>query len=357
MPARHDQAMKKNFNTDAARWIAVQQRDERASDAFVYAVKTTGVCCRPGCGSRLANRENVEFFNSCDEAERSGYRACKKCKPNVARDANATSIIKACAMIDQSNDSPKLDEIAAAVGLSPHYFHRVFKKQLGITPKAYAIARQSERMRERLPRESTVTKAIYSAGFKSSSRFYESAEKNLGMKPARFKQGGRDEKIRFTIVECDLGWVAIAATDRGVCAIELGDSSKEVQHQIESRFSNAQITSDDIEFNQWVRQVLKLIENPRHISTLPLDIQGTAFQKKVWDVLSRIPVGQTTNYAAIAKELDRPRAVRAVASACAQNQLAIAIPCHRVIKSNGDLSGYRWSSKRKQKLLELESRH
>lgn len=342
------------YLTDDDRWNAVAQRDRQANGVFFYAVKTTGVFCRPTCRSRLPNRANVEFFPTCKLAERGGYRACKKCNPK-AGNALPDTVIRACRMIEQADEPPSLGALAKAVRLSPFYFHKLFKSVVGVTPKAYSAARRIEKFRAGLRQDQTVTAAMYDAGFGSSSRCYESVGNNLGMTPTEFRSGGAGQSIRFAVVKCRLGWVAVAATVRGICLIEFGDAPDSLRAVTAARFPNATLHKGDAEFNGWVKLVVRQIEMPASVVELPLDVQGTAFQRKVWEALKTIPAGATTTYAAIAKNIGHPAAVRAVANACAANPVAVVVPCHRVLRSDGHLSGYRWGIGRKRLLLDNEA--
>lgn len=342
-----------DYATDDERWNAVEGRDGQADGAFLYAVKTTGVFCRPACSSRLPNRANVEFFPTCEQAERGGYRACKKCKPKAAA-AIPDAVLRACRLIEKADEPPTLEALAAAVGLSPFYFHKLFKSVVGVTPKAYAAARRAERFREGLKEGQTVTEAIHDAGFGSSSRCYENVGDELGMTPTEYRGGGAGQSIRLAVVECRLGWLAVAATERGVCMIEFGDTPDAVRAEAVARFPNAALHDGDDEFRRWVAVVVQRIEMPGRAVELPLDVRGTAFQRKVWEALRAIPAGATATYSEIAERIGKPSAARAVAGACAANQLAVVIPCHRVVRSGGSLSGYRWGADRKRRLLERE---
>ena len=344
------------FATDDQRWNALLRRNRQADGSFLYAVKTTGVYCRPACSSRQPKRANVEFFSTCADAERRGYRACKKCQPKSNRPIAAPeAVVRACQLIDAAEQPTSLAALASAVGLSPFYFQRRFKQVLGVTPKAYAARRRSERFRVLLERRLSVTQAMLEAGYRSSSRCYETAADTLGMTPSDFRKGGAGRVIRYALAECDLGWLLMAATDRGVCMIELADTRSTLRSELTSRFPNAKLQSGDARFLKWVQQVVRFIEVPGRGLDLPLDIQGTAFQRKVWEALRAIPVGTTMTYTEVAKRIGQPSAVRAVASACAANKLAVAVPCHRVVRASGDLSGYRWGVHRKAELLAREA--
>jgi len=337
-----------------ARWEAVKNRDSTADGSFFYSVRTTGVYCRPSCGARTPRRENVEFHASAEAAERAGYRACRRCRPNEPPQAERRAAIVAglCRHIDSSEAMPALAELAAHAGMSVYHLHRLFKAATGLTPRAYHAARRAERAREELRMSSSVTEAIFASGYGSSGRFYEGASQVLGMKPSVWREGGKDEVIRFAIGECSLGSILVASTQRGVCAILLGDDPQELAHDLERRFPRAQLIGGDAGFEELVARVVGFVEQPRIGLELPLDIRGTAFQQRVWQALRGIPAGKTLTYAQIA--IGAPEAVRAVAGACAANTIAVAIPCHRVVRKDGLLSGYRWGVERKRELLRRE---
>jgi AraC family transcriptional regulator of adaptative response/methylated-DNA-[protein]-cysteine methyltransferase len=344
------------FTTDETRWNAVARRDRQADGWFWYGVRTTGVYCRPTCGSRRPNRANVTFFDTCDQAERDGYRACKKCQPAASDpDRIPDAVVRACTLINAAAEPPSLAQLAAAVNLSACYFQRIFKKAVGVTPKAYAAAQRLERFRAGLRDDPTVTQALYGAGFGSSSRCYETAGAGLGMTPGEYKSGGAGVLIRYAMVECSLGWLAVAATVRGVCLITFRDTPDSLRAELSARFPTATLQAGDAEFYQWVERVVTQVEAPGHALNLPLDIQGTAFQRKVWEALRAIPAGTTASYAEIAQRIGQSSAARAVAGACATNRLAVVIPCHRVVRTDGSLSGYRWGIARKRALLDREA--
>lgn len=344
------------FTTDQARWNAVESRDCQADGQFWYGVRTTGVYCRPSCPSRLPNRANVAFFDTCDQAEGGGYRACRKCKPTTSGpDRIPDAVVRACKLIEDADEPLSLATLAAAVGFSPFHFQRLFKKFVGVTPKAYAAARRVERFQKGLRVEQTVARAMYDAGFGSSSRCYETVGDTLGMAPAEYKNGGAGTVIRLAVAECWLGWVMVAATKRGICRIAFGDTPEDLRAELTTRFPKATVQEGDAEFRHWIEQVVAHLEAPGHTLGLPLDIQGTAFQRKVWDALRAIPAGTTASYTEIARRIGQPKAVRAVAGACAANPLAVVIPCHRIVRTDGDLSGYRWGVERKRKLLDREA--
>jgi AraC family transcriptional regulator of adaptative response/methylated-DNA-[protein]-cysteine methyltransferase len=341
-----------------ARWAAVASRDRGFDGKFVYAVKTTGIYCRPSCPARLPKRTNVAFYFGCEDAEQAGFRACRRCKPKEASlaEQHTAVIAAACRQIEGAEQAPKLDALAAAAGMSPFYFHRLFKSVTGVTPKAYGAAHRAQRIRQELAGgKRSVTQAIYNAGFNSSSRFYATANDVLGMTPSAFRAGGADADIRFGIGECSLGPILVARSERGVCAIFLGDDPRELVRDLRNRFPKANLIGADAEFERLLAKVVGFVEAPRLGLDLPLDVRGTAFQQRVWQALRRIPAGATASYAEIARGIGAPSSVRAVAQACAANKIAVAIPCHRVVKSDGGLSGYRWGVERKRSLLAKEA--
>ena len=341
---------------DDERYAAIARRDGTFDGLFFYGVQTTGVYCRPSCAARLALRKNVSFHPTCEAAERAGFRACKRCRPNEpsqqARHAGIVS--RACRLIDQSEELPALEAIAREVGVSPYHFHRVFKQITGVTPKGYADARRAARLQDGLGSSKSVTSAIYDAGFNAPSRFYEQAAVRLGMTPGAYRRGGIDASIHFAVGQCSLGAILVATTGKGVCAISFGDDPDALVRDLQDRFPKAELIGGDAEFERLVARVVGFVEAPGQGLDLPLDIRGTAFQQRVWAALRAIPAGATASYARIAAEIGKPAAVRAVAQACASNTLAVAIPCHRVVRSDGALSGYRWGVERKRRLLEME---
>jgi AraC family transcriptional regulator of adaptative response/methylated-DNA-[protein]-cysteine methyltransferase len=339
------------------RWAVVTARDPSADGDFFYSVKTTGVYCRPSCAARPARPENVAFHASAAAAERAGFRPCKRCKPDQPPRAErqAAQVAELCRMIESNEEAPTLDELAGHVGLSVFHAHRLFKAVTGLTPRAYAAAHRAKRVRSELDRSGSVTEAIYGAGYKSSGRFYEKSNERLGMTPTKYRDGGTNTEIRFAIGECSLGSILVAATARGICAILLGDDPEELAHDLERRFPRARLIGADAGFEQLVAQVVGLVEKPRAAVELPLDIRGTAFQERVWQALRKIPAGTTVTYTEIAGSIGAPTSVRAVAQACAANALAVAIPCHRVVRNDGALSGYRWGVERTRTLLAREA--
>jgi AraC family transcriptional regulator, regulatory protein of adaptative response / methylated-DNA-[protein]-cysteine methyltransferase len=342
---------------DDARWEAVVARDASFEGQFYYSVATTGIYCRPGCAARLPKRENVHFHETREDAEAAGFRPCRRCKPDQLSlgELHAGKIAQACRLIETADEAPKLDDLAEAVGLSPYHFHRIFKQALGVTPKAYATAHRAKRVREGLGRSGTVTEAIYDAGFNSNGRFYANASEVLGMTPTDFRSGGAGQAIRYAIGTCSLGLTLVAASENGVCAILFGDAQDSLLRDLKQQFPNARLIGGDKDFEQLTAKVIGFIEDPSKGLDLPLDIRGTAFQHRVWDALRRIPVGSTASYAEIARKIGAPKAVRAVARACATNHIAVAIPCHRVVRSDGALSGYRGGVERKRALLDKEA--
>ena len=340
------------------RWAAVVARDPAADGSFVYSVRTTGVYCRPSCAARQARPENVRFHTNREEAEAAGFRPCRRCKPDQSSlvEQHADKVTAACRLIESAEKPPTLDQLAAQAGLSVFHFHRVFKAVAGVTPREYARAHRAERVRKELHRSRTVTRAIYNAGYGSSARFYEDTPDMLGMTPTAYRAGGAYTEIRFAVGECSLGSILVARSAQGVCAIYLGDDPDELARELQQRFPNAKLIGGDPEFEQLVAQVVGFVEAPGLGLDLPLDVRGTAFQQRVWRALRDIPVGATASYAEIATRIGAPAAVRAVAQACGANPIAVAIPCHRVVRHDGGLSGYRWGVERKRALLAREAR-
>jgi AraC family transcriptional regulator of adaptative response/methylated-DNA-[protein]-cysteine methyltransferase len=335
----------------------VMARDRAGDGQFFYSVKTTGVYCRPSCASRPARRENVGFHATCADAGRAGFRPCKRCKPDQQSmaDEQCAKVVAVCRLIETADETPRLGELAAWVGLSRYHFHRVFKSVTGVTPKAYADAHRINRIQAQLKHSGSVTEAIYDAGYNSSGRFYAKSNGVLGMTPGKFRAGGANTAIRFAVGECFLGAFLVASTDKGVCAILLGDDPEALLHELQDRFPKAQLIGGDGDFEKMIAKVLGFIEAPASGLDLPLDIRGTAFQQRVWQALREIPSGATVSYTDVAARLGSPNAVRAVAGACAANAIAIAIPCHRVVRKDGDLSGYYWGIERKRALLQREA--
>jgi AraC family transcriptional regulator of adaptative response/methylated-DNA-[protein]-cysteine methyltransferase len=346
------------YINDVDRWKAVVDRENSADGCFYYAVKTTGIFCRPSCSSKLPNCENVEYFLSCQEAQASGYRACKKCRPTgtSVKEETEQKIIKACRIIENSNAVPKLVDLAKKVGLSSYHFHRLFRKYVGVTPKQFASIHRSKRLSDSLKSNDSITEAFYEAGYSSSSGAYNKNQDQLSMKPKEYKSGGVAITIYYGVIECILGWIIVAATDRGICSIEFGDDPAVLPQQLQDRFPKGTIIKAGPGFTNLIEKVVNFIKTPSDNFKLPLDIQGTAFQQQVWNILRQIKPGQTMSYAEVAEKIGNPNAVRAVATACASNKLAVVIPCHRVISKDGRLSGYRWGVERKKMLLDNEKK-
>jgi AraC family transcriptional regulator, regulatory protein of adaptative response / methylated-DNA-[protein]-cysteine methyltransferase len=337
-------------------WTALANRDAGAAGAFVYAVRSTGVYCRPGCGSRPPRRDNVGFYENPAAAEAAGFRACKRCRPRDASpaDRHVAAIGRACALIRARETVPSLAELAEAAGISRFHFHRVFKQITGTTPRQWGEAHRLDRFAARLDAGTPIAEAAYDAGFGASSRAYEAAANGLGMTPGARRRGGRGETIRFTTVATWLGWAIVAATERGVCMTALGDDRAGLEAELRRRFPAAELVAADGALAGWAERIVHFITRPGDTLDLPLDIRGTAFQARVWRALQKIPPGRTATYSEIAAALGRPKAVRAVAQACAANKLAVLVPCHRVVRRDGDLAGYRWGVARKQALLARE---
>ena len=346
------------YRSDDARWQAVTARDAAADGAFVYGVRTTGVYCRPSANGRLPRRDNVEFFDTPAAAEAAGYRASRRARADrtAAASERAALVAEACRLIDGAETPPSLDALAAHASLSPHHFHRVFKAETGLTPKVYAAAQRAQRLRDALQQGAgTVTDAIYDAGFGSNSRFYAGADQMLGMLPRAYQTGGAGAVIRFALGDCALGAILVARSQLGLCAILLGDEPDQLLRDLQDQFPKAELVGGNAEFEHLVAQVVGFIEAPHLGLNLPLDVRGTAFQQRVWQALGSIPPGSTASYADIAERIGAPKAVRAVAQACGANALAVAIPCHRVVRRDGDISGYRWGVARKRELLRREA--
>ena len=356
--ANADASANANADADSAdlRWAAVERRDPAFDGRFVYSVRTTGVYCRPSCPSRAARRANVAFHADPDAAEAAGFRPCLRCAPHLPplAERQREAVARVCRLIDAADEAPDLDSLAQAAGMSRFHFHRVFKAQTGITPKAYAAARRGERVRRGLAQGAPVLDALFDAGYGSSTRFYAGAQAVLGMAPAHYRAGGRGETIRFAIGQCSLGAILVAATARGICAILIGDAPAPLLDDLQARFPQAALEGADAAFGQTVAQVVALVEAPRIGFELPLDVRGTAFQQRVWQALRSIPAGRTVSYAELAAIVGVAGGARAVAGACAANPVAVAIPCHRVVRTGGALSGYRWGIERKRTLLERE---
>ncbi len=339
-------------------WDAVLKKDFSRDGQFYFAVKTTGIYCRPSCPSRTPKRANVSFYSTTAAAREAGFRACLRCAPDglSKRQQQTQAILQACRAIEDQTERISLNDLAEKVGLSPHHFHRLFKDVTGVTPHDYFKARQIAQIGESIKNSTSVTEAIYDAGFSSSGRFYENTDAMLGMTPKAYKASGEGEHIRAGVKQSALGLVLVAATNKGICTIEFGQDAQQLMQTLRERFRNAVIVAQDAQFDSWLTTILSHLTLPKKALALPLDIRGTAFQQQVWNALQEIPLGSTVSYAQVANRIGKPKAVRAVATACASNVIALAIPCHRVVRGNGELSGYRWGVERKRQLLEQESK-
>lgn len=342
---------------DDPRWARVVARDKTADGQIWYSVSTTGIYCRPSCPSRTANPKNITLHDTIESARATGFRPCKRCNPEgLSLDSeNAALAAKACRIIEESEEEPSLEKLAAAVDRSPSYFHRVFKTSTGLTPKAYAAASRAKKVREGLDAGTSVTEAIYDAGFNSSGRFYEKSTGMLGMTPSQYRAGGANEEIKFAVGKSCLGAILVASSTKGVASILLGDDPDELVRNLQDRFPKAHLIGMDREYESLIARVCGFVENPGIGLDLPLDVRGTAFQRRVWQALQEIPVGERVSYSEIARRIGSPSATRAVAGACAANNIAVAIPCHRVVRNDGALSGYAWGVDRKRQLLDWEA--
>jgi AraC family transcriptional regulator of adaptative response/methylated-DNA-[protein]-cysteine methyltransferase len=344
--------------TDDLRWERVVARDKTADGKFWYSVSTTGVYCRPSCPSRVANPVNVQLHDTLADARATGFRPCKRCNPDgrSIEAEHAALVAKACRIIEASEEVPSLSELSDAIGRSPAYFHRVFKATTGLTPKDYAAGYRIRKIREGLAYGGSITEAMYEAGFNSSGRFYEKATEMLGMTPSQYRAGGENEEIRFAVGETSLGAILVASSRKGVVSILLGEEPDQLVRNLQDRFPKAHLVGGDRDYEALVARVVGFVEAPRIGLDLPLDVRCTAFEQRVWRALREIPLGETVSYAEIARRIGSPRAARAVAGACAANHLALAIPCHRVVRHDGTLSGYAWGAERKRELLDRERR-
>ena len=351
-------------NADEA-WVAVVRRDRAYDGAFVYAVKTTGVYCRPSCPSRRARRENVDFYADAASARQHGFRACQRCRPDEETTSAETMVARARAFLERHVDEPvTLDQVARAAGVSSFHLQRTFTRELGVSPKRYHTALRAARFRSALRRGAQVLDAAFEAGFGASSRAYEAAPGYFGMTPALYRRGAPGVNIRFTTRDTALGVLLVAATERGVCAVFMGDSRATVERLLAEEYPKANRTHTasrgrtafDTQIERWADEVARSVEAPKSEADVPIDVAGTPFQQRVWQTLRGIPPGETRSYAAVARAVGSPGAVRAVANACASNRVAVLVPCHRVVRENGEIGGYRWGHERKQRLLTLESR-
>jgi AraC family transcriptional regulator of adaptative response/methylated-DNA-[protein]-cysteine methyltransferase len=347
--------MQPSSNTTHEKWTMVLAREARADGRFVYAVKSTGIFCRPSCPSRRPRRELVEFFDSPAQAEQAGYRACRRCTP-AERNVHIQKVETACRYIEANLDTTlSLATVSRHLGMSPFYFQRLFKRVLGISPRQYQQARRAGKLKSALQSQERITDAIYEAGYSSSSRVYENIPAQLGMTPTEFRRNGQGTEIRYAILRTDLGKLLIATTPRGLCSVRFGLNESVLAAELRREFREAEIRHDEIGLEPLAAEIHQLLHGAAQSSEIPLDIQGTAFQQLVWTALRRIPSGETRSYMDIAKTIGKPTSARAVARACAQNPVAVVVPCHRVVQTSGKLSGYRWGVKRKAALLEREA--
>jgi AraC family transcriptional regulator of adaptative response/methylated-DNA-[protein]-cysteine methyltransferase len=335
------------------RWQQVMARDARQDGRFVFAVRTTGIYCRPSCPSRRPRRDSVEFFPNPNEAERAGYRACLRCKPTEIS-SQAQYVTRARQLLDNAEGVVTLAQLSRQVGLSPFHLQRLFKRATGLSPREYQSARRMQQVKSQLRKGNDVTTALYDAGFGSSSRLYEKAPQHLGMTPGEYRRGGAGATITFAITPTPLGRLLVAATERGLCSVRFGEIASELERNLRDEFHAAELHRDDPTMRKYIDPLLASIRGENTVIDLPLDVRATAFQMKVWETLRQIPSGETRSYSEVAREIGSPAAVRAVARACASNPVALAVPCHRVVRSDGDLAGYRWGIERKKKLLERE---
>jgi AraC family transcriptional regulator of adaptative response/methylated-DNA-[protein]-cysteine methyltransferase len=342
---------------DDPRWVRIVARDKSADGHLWYSVATTGVYCRPSCPSRTANPGNVQLHDTLQSARATGFRPCRRCNPDglSLESENAVLIAKACRIIEESEEEPLLETLADAIGRSPSHFHRLFKAATGLTPKQYAAANRAQKIRQGLVAGNSVTEVIYDAGFNSSGRFYENATDMLGMTPSQYRAGGTNEEIKFAVGQTSLGAILVASSTKGVASILLGDDPDELVRNLQDRFPKAHLIGGNRDYEALVARVVGFVEAPNIGLDLPLDVRGTAFQHRVWRALQQITVGETVSYAVIARRIGSPQAARAVADACAANNFAVAIPCHRMLRNDGSLSGYAWGVERRRLLLGREA--
>lgn len=342
---------------DATMWQAVVSRDSQYDGQFVFAVRSTGVYCRPSCPARRPRREHVQFFDQPAQAEAAGFRPCLRCHPEQAtRPEPHLALVQAiCRAIDDHDDRPPtLEELGRQFGMSPYHLQRTFKRVVGVTPKQYAAAQRAARLKKHLKEKTTVTEAIYEAGYPSSSSAYGEASGQLGMTPATYRRGGPATTITYAITPCPLGYLLVAATRQGICAVRLGDAEAELAATLADEFPAAQVERGDGDLDQWVASLLNYLSGMQPHLDLPLDVRATAFQRRVWSALQQIPYGSTRSYSEVAQAIGQPTATRVVARACATNPVAMVVPCHRVVREDGGLGGYRWGIERKKALLALE---
>jgi AraC family transcriptional regulator of adaptative response/methylated-DNA-[protein]-cysteine methyltransferase len=353
----------KNPATRDARWLAVQARDRGADGEFVYAVRSTGIYCRPSCPSRKPRREQVVFFPLAEAAEQKGFRPCRRCRPRTAalHNGRTQAVAQVCREIDRLIQSDgeetkiTLSELSARAGMSVHQLERAFRSVMGITPRQYADAQRMRRLKAKLRKGDDVTTALYDAGFGSSSRLYERAPAQLGMTPATYRKGGEGMQIHYTIVNSPLGRLLVGATDRGISALYLGEADGRLEDSLHKEYPRAEVRRDRNGLDGWVGKILAHLKGKEPHLDLPTDVQATAFQRRVWEELWKIPYGTTRTYGQVARAIGRPKAIRAVARACATNPVSVVVPCHRVVREDGNLAGYRWGLERKEKLLAREA--
>jgi AraC family transcriptional regulator of adaptative response/methylated-DNA-[protein]-cysteine methyltransferase len=354
--------MKINSNNKDVLWHAVESKDARFNGTFFFGVNTTGIYCKPSCAARTPKRQNVVFFETPKTAEKQGFRACLRCRPDTVteRDPQVEMALRVCQLIEDNtegglDENISLESLGESVGMSPHHLQRTFKSILGITPKQYATALKIKSFKEQVQRGGDITGAMYDAGFGSSRALYENAVDKLGMTPSAYKSKGKGMKISYTVADCDLGKMLAAKTQRGICSVTFGDKEKDLVDALKNEFSAAEITEDKSGLAAAVKSILNLLDGKEKRMALPLDVQATAFQLQVWETLRKIPYGETRSYKQVAESIGKPSAVRAVARACATNPTALITPCHRVVRGNGDLSGYRWGVERKKEILAKEA--
>lgn len=339
---------------EPAYWQAILTRDARYNNLLYYGVRSTGIYCRPTCPARRPRREQVVFFENCDSAEAAGFRPCRRCLPRQQNDPALELVTRARTLIEQAEDELTLHELGEQLGTSPFHLQRTFKAILGVSPREYAAAMQAREFKTQVRSGQDVTRALYEAGYGSNSRLYETANGYLGMTPGAYRKGGKGMKIRYTVIDCKLGRLMLAASERGICAVTMGDSDGALISELAKEFPEAKLIRSDLDLVDWATALREHLAGTRPDLDLPLDVLGTAFQQRVWAELRRIPYGQTRTYTQIAEAIGQPSAARAVARACATNPAALVTPCHRVIRGDGTLGGYRWGMPRKQTLLEQE---
>ena len=335
-------------------WKAVQNNDAKFNGAFVYAVNSTKIYCKPSCSSRLPKRENVEFFDDFNKAETNGFRACLRCQPkNETANSQTKIVLRACELLERE-EQMSLEDLSTQLYLSAAHLQKLFKEIIGVSPKKYAEIKRLEKFKAEIKKGNDVSEAIYEAGFNSSSRLYENVSEKLGMTPKTYAKNGANMKINFTITDCDLGKLLVARTEKGICAVTFGDDEKTLTENLFNEYKNAEIVENNSNLKDYVEAILANLKGTNKTLDLPLDLQATAFQMRVWEILRKIPYGETISYSDIAEQIGNKNAVRAVATACASNRVALLIPCHRVIGKSGNLSGYRWGAARKKQILEKE---